>query len=77
VVGQLYTSAALNSGKNPATYRRGGWVDPIAGMGILEKRTSIILTGIRTLSRPARSLFATPTHNNKNVKILYYDLCHY
>jgi len=45
---------------------------PIDGMDILEKRSSITLTGIRTLNRPARSLFATPIHNNKNVKTLLF-----
>ena len=68
MVGELHTLATLHSGKNSAAYRRGGWVAPIAVLDVLEETTSIIPTGIRTLNRPSRSLFATSTQNNKNNK---------
>jgi len=42
VAGKLYTSAALNSGKNPAIYRQGGWVAPIAGMDILGEKNTLL-----------------------------------
>lgn len=67
MVVELHTSAALQSGKNCTAYR-GAWLTPIAGLDVLEESTPIILTGIRNLNRPARSLFATSTHNNKNSK---------
>jgi len=38
VSGQLYVLAALPLGNNSGTNLVGGWVDPRAGLGVLEKR---------------------------------------
>jgi hypothetical protein len=52
--------AALPPGKEPPpprTHWIGGWVDPRAGMGNVEKRKFLTLPGLqlRSLGRPARS----------------------
>ena len=57
---QLRAPASLPRGKDPGTQRVGGWVGPIAGLDVLEKK-SLPSDGIRTPDRPDRSLVTIPT----------------
>jgi len=46
--GKLHATAALFPVKKPGSYFKGGWVDPRAGLGILEMKISLTCAGIRT-----------------------------
>jgi len=45
---QLHAPAALPPGMDPGTHRIGGWVCSRAGLGVLEERMHLILSGIET-----------------------------
>jgi len=48
--GKLHATAALFPGKKPGSYFKGGWVDPGAGLGVLDMKKSLTFAGIRTPS---------------------------
>ena len=58
VSGQLNAPGAIPPGKNRSTHWIGDFVGPRAGLGVVEKG-KLAPAGIRTPSRPARSLIPT------------------
>jgi hypothetical protein len=55
VSAKLHAAAVLPAGNNPGTHLTGGWVSPRDGLGVLEEKKSLALTGIRIPKQPARS----------------------
>jgi hypothetical protein len=55
--GQLHALPLYPRERAPGTHWIGGWVDPRAGLGDLEKRKFLTVPGLelRDLGRPARS----------------------
>ena len=58
---QLHAPAFLPPGKNPGSYRIGGWVDPGACLDARRREKSVVSAGIRTPDRPAHTLVTVPT----------------
>lgn len=67
---------------NPVTHCIGGWVNPRAGLGVLEDRKVFTSTSIRTQNRPVRSLVVILTTqflfcNMKNTFLFKSIMSHY